>query len=88
MSLTIPPEIADPFKAVLQQDAQPILDAALSGVTGIAQQVVGKLPVSDQPAANFVSSLLVQFIGVALQGELNILLKHNSNLTANLVPHE
>lgn len=77
MAYQLPPEIANPLKDLLQQDAQPVLDTFISDIQAAGNKLVSNLPQAAQAPASLGWSLLTSIAAIAAHGELAVILKHN-----------
>lgn len=77
MAYQLPPEIANPLKELLQQDAQPAIDAFVSDIQAAGNKLVANLPPAAQAPASLGWNLLTAVAAIAAHGELAVILKHN-----------
>lgn len=77
MASTVSTAVIAAASELLQQDAQPLLDAFIADIQTAGNALVAKLPVGAQPLAGVGASLLTSLAAVAAQAELGVILAHN-----------
>ena len=73
----IPQAILNPLEAVLDVEAQPLLDTFLSEVQAASAKLVGSLPTETQGPVGLGVNVLTSIAGLLLQNEVNSLVAHN-----------
>jgi hypothetical protein len=77
VSSTVSAAVTAAASELLQQDAQPLLDALISEVNAAASKFVSALPAGVQGSVGLGVNLLMGLGSIAAQAELNTILAHN-----------
>jgi hypothetical protein len=77
MASQLAPEILNPLKALLQEEAQPVLDTFLGDINAAGQKAVNSLPQAAQAPAGLGWTLFSTILTIAAHGELAVILRHN-----------